>query len=193
MIPEAWTRRSTWIIDRLAWVSCSSGLANPAFPDSGTFCRPPHPARNDEDRPCGAHRATVSPPKLDGGRAAEHAGPDQAEQACQDNAQCRPPSMVVIPGFSVGSGRCAEELVRVSLDLLQTVFAAQVEGVPPASHLDGRTHLAAKLLAAHGANPLGGDRLFIGFRDLANRDRAVIPQGKGDGEGRGWLARIRQS
>src|SRR5271166_3481183 len=73
MIPEAWTRRSTWIIDRLAWVSCSSGLADPAVRDSGTFCRPPHPARNDEDRPCGAHRATVSPPKLDGGRAAEHA------------------------------------------------------------------------------------------------------------------------
>ena len=53
MIPEAWTRRSTWIIDRLAWVSCSSGLADPAVRDSGTFCRPPHPARNDEDRPCG--------------------------------------------------------------------------------------------------------------------------------------------
>ncbi len=74
---------------------------SPALPASGTFCRPPHPARNDEDRPCGAHRATVSPPKLDGGRAAEHAGPDQAEQACEDNAKCRsrPPSMVVTPGF----------------------------------------------------------------------------------------------
>src|SRR5208337_2672302 len=113
---------------------------------------------------------------------------------CQrDSPRSRLRSMVVIPGFSVGSGRCAEVLVGVGLDLFQTILAAQVDGTSAASHLDGRTHLAAKLLAAHGANPLGGDRLFIGFRDLAERDRTVVPQGEGDGEGRGWLARIRQS
>src|SRR5271157_4492975 len=111
----------------------------------------------------------------------------------RDSPRSRTRSMLVISGLRMGSGRCAEELVRVSLDFLQTILAAEEDGTIAASHLDGRTHLAAKLLAAHGANPLGGDRLFIGFRDLAERDRTVVPQGEGDGEGRGWLARIRQS
>src|SRR5271166_4580657 len=113
---------------------------------------------------------------------------------CQrDSPRSRLRSMVVIPGFSVGSGRCAEVLVRVGLDLFQTVLAAQVDGTTAASHLDGPTHLAAQLLAAHGANLLRGDCLFIGIRDLADRNRTVVPQGEGDGEGRGWLAWIRQS